>query len=200
VFSPAKGPNYIHHENSSSMPEHLVAAADDDESSGRTSSYRQQQYQQCDSSSDDDATKVENSCLSHNANNGETFKLLEGIGSGGYGVVLKVEETSSGAIFAMKVLHHDQQRPQLAQSIVNEISALQHLKTVAASCSSPFVQSLHDVYEDSVFSNIYIASEYIPGGDALFSHVQSKSFSNCNCCCWVLQLSVQRRSGENHSC
>jgi serine/threonine protein kinase len=95
-----------------------------------------------------------------------SFKVIEGLGSGGYAVVVKVEEVETGKHFAMKCItkskrhgrrHRDRMKIEL--KVMTEID------------ESPFLQRCHNAFENAAY--VYFILDLQTGGD-LFYHLVAK--------------------------
>jgi serine/threonine protein kinase len=104
----------------------------------------------------------------------ELFRVVEGLGRGGFGTVMRVNyvtcDDSSGETMkldlAMKVLPRDEKG---TISVVNELMALKALKDSPIEC--PFVSYFYEAF--STTSCWCLVSELIEGGDA-YQHILSK--------------------------
>jgi serine/threonine protein kinase len=101
----------------------------------------------------------------------ELFKVIGGLGMGGFGTVVKVEEVASSKSLSMKVLPKKERRS--AASLACELMVLKALKNKEP--NSPFVQCLHGAYENS--NNFFIVSDFIAGGDAFYYLSKRTHFS-----------------------
>jgi serine/threonine protein kinase len=99
-----------------------------------------------------------------------SFHVVEGVGVGGFGIVVKVNDMSSVQDFyAMKVISKKKIINNFEQQL-NELNTMAKLEQCP-----PFLQQVYGIYEND--SNIYIISEFISGGD-LFYHLSATKFNS----------------------
>lgn len=97
------------------------------------------------------------------------FKIVDGIGVGGFGVVVKVcDMSSANDIYAMKVIP----KQKIIDNYEQQLRELNTMAKIENQC--PFLQEIYGIYENE--SNVYIISEFLEGGD-LFYHVTTHKFT-----------------------
>lgn len=116
------------------------------------------------------------------------FRVVKGLGQGGYGVVMEVEHTSSKRRYAMKVVSKDNLRRRRDR----ERLALE-LRIVEGIGLSPFVQQFHMSFE--TVSSVFIVMDLQGGGD-LFFHLMERigtlgtAFSEREVCVLMAELTL----------
>uniref|UniRef100_A0A7S2RBT7 Protein kinase domain-containing protein n=1 Tax=Rhizochromulina marina TaxID=1034831 RepID=A0A7S2RBT7_9STRA len=101
----------------------------------------------------------------------DLFAVVDGLGSGGYSVVVLVQQVISKKKFAMKVIPKSRLvRIRDKKRLKNELSALKHLMLC------PFIQCLQCKFENP--SSLFIVTEYLSGGD-LFYHLHKQWERGC---------------------
>jgi len=95
-----------------------------------------------------------------------TYKILEGLGSGGYAVVVKVEEIESGKHYAMKVITKSKRHGRRHRDRMKT-----ELKVMTDIDESPFLQRCHNSFENAAY--VYFILDLQTGGD-LFYHLVRK--------------------------
>jgi len=95
-----------------------------------------------------------------------SLRVVEGLGQGGYGVVVEVEDTVSGKRYAMKVITKD----KLTCRRENDLLRLE-LKIMKNMKPSRFVQRCHDVFATP--RTLFIVLDLYLGGD-IFYHIMER--------------------------
>ncbi|OMJ12041.1 cAMP-dependent protein kinase type 1 [Smittium culicis] len=91
------------------------------------------------------------------------YEFFRTIGTGSFGRVKIVRQTSTSDFYAVKILRKSEVvRAKQVEHVNNE-------RAVLAFCNSPFIVKLHGCYQDSI--NLYMFLEYIIGGE-LFSYLR----------------------------
>lgn len=91
------------------------------------------------------------------------YEMLCVLGKGSFGVTYKVQHTSTGAVYACKIISKTKMRlPEEIEDIRREVRILNLMK------GHPNVVQLHDVYED--INSVYLIMECCHGGE-LFDHI-----------------------------
>jgi len=95
-----------------------------------------------------------------------SLEVVEGLGQGGFADVVQVRETTTGKMFAMKVIAKKRLRSaQARRNISLEFRLLTEMD------SSPFVLRAHSCFESA--TNVFFITDLCSGGD-LYSHVVSR--------------------------
>jgi serine/threonine protein kinase len=99
--------------------------------------------------------------------------VIDGLGVGGFATVVKVEETQSKYVYAMKVISKKRVNcKENRDRLKLELTIMQ-----TATSSSPFLQHCFDAFENS--ANVFFVVELINGGD-LFFHLTERLAANPN--------------------
>lgn len=102
------------------------------------------------------------------------MKLIEGVSKGGYGTVMKVENTVNKKIYAMKVI---KKSFKTSNSLMIELYGMKNISSHGENNDGknhPFLQEFYGAFESK--NNVFILSEFISGGDC-FYHLSTRSFS-----------------------
>ena len=87
------------------------------------------------------------------------YELRRRLGSGGIGVVHEARDRILGEAVALKILHpHLRNHPAVLDAFRREVA-------VSRLLDHPAVARIHDMGEDPVTRDVYLAMEYLPGGD-----------------------------------
>jgi len=98
----------------------------------------------------------------------DDFELLQTIGKGGFGKVVKVKKRDNGKVYAMKIMDK------------TKISGQRQLQCLIAEKNimlndNPFLIHLHYAFQSE--DKLYFVMDYISGGDMAF-HLESKGRFN----------------------
>jgi serine/threonine protein kinase len=85
------------------------------------------------------------------------YRVIDGLGQGGYGVVIKVAHEENGIEYAVKVISKSLSSKEHQEQHKNE------LKVMSEIAPSPFIQRCFAAFESD--SNIFFVLELIEGGD-----------------------------------
>jgi hypothetical protein len=99
-----------------------------------------------------------------------SFRIIDGIGYGGMGTLVRAENTTSKDIIAMKLIPKNSVN---SMSVLNELHVMKSIATMDNSC--PFVQKFYDAYESH--HNVFIIFEYISNGDICYQFSNAVAFS-----------------------
>lgn len=97
------------------------------------------------------------------------FVLLKLLGKGAFGKVVKVQKTSDGKVYAMKIIRKAVvYRQQKVESTIAE-------RVILSAFENPFIMTLKYAFQSA--SKLYLVMDYYPGGE-LFEHLKyQKRFS-----------------------
>lgn len=96
------------------------------------------------------------------------FKVLEGLGSGGYAVVVKVEETNTGKKYAMKCITKSKRSGRKHRDRLRV-----ELRVMTQMAPSRFLQRCFTAFENAAY--VYFILDLQTGGDLFFHLVQKIS-------------------------
>jgi hypothetical protein len=99
-----------------------------------------------------------------------SFRIIDGIGCGGMGTLVRAENTTSKDIMAIKLIPKNSVN---SMSVLNELHVMKSIAAMDNSC--PFVQKFCDAYESH--HNVFIIFEYISNGDICYQFSNAVSFS-----------------------
>jgi serine/threonine protein kinase len=118
---------------------------------------------------DDDALRLPTN--DNNNDGGTVLMVLEGLGGGGYGTVVKVQHAVSKQCYAMKVVGKSISSSNASRDR-HENQLLSELKYMTELEPSPFVQRCHLAFESPLC--VYFVMDLNQGGD-LFFHLNERS-------------------------